>query len=150
LSLQEVAATSAVGKVAPIYIFVSPAQPRNRVAAAGQHAEGTAPTLIQSREGETEVVNSSIVVRERRGDCGAAVHRPSCTCLSSFDVAPPLFARRDGLGFPGERILMSPRGGVNRRICALIKIQSTVSIETGQTGFQNRSDRFYTDRTDNM
>jgi hypothetical protein len=34
-----------------------------------------------------------------------------------------------------ERILMSPKGGVNRRICTLIKIQPTVSTETGQTGF---------------
>jgi hypothetical protein len=49
-----------------------------------------------------------------------------------------------------ERILMSPRGGVNRRICTLIKIQPTVSTETGQTGFPNRSDRCYTDRTGKM
>jgi hypothetical protein len=41
-----------------------------------------------------------------------------------------------------ERILMSSRGGVNRRICTYRKLQPTVSIETGHTGFQNRSDRF--------
>jgi hypothetical protein len=34
-----------------------------------------------------------------------------------------------------ERILILPRGGMNRRICTLIKIQLTVSTETGQTSF---------------